>query len=145
MNADAPMITKGTFSDFKIIRTRKVAQLVVEIPIEEADAAVAALGGLPRSDRERWVAVARLDMNAANGQREKTRRAFCDLPFPQQAGIKTKDTDFQFWINGGFCSEQDCAAGIRKRCGVESRADIVAGSEAGEKWLGLLREFEGVR
>jgi hypothetical protein len=28
--------TMGTFSDFKIIRGRKVAQIVVEIPLERA-------------------------------------------------------------------------------------------------------------
>ena len=40
---------KATFSDFKLIKTRKVAQLVMEIPVEQADAALKALGGLHQS------------------------------------------------------------------------------------------------
>jgi hypothetical protein len=143
-----PMITKGTFSDFRIIRTRKLAQIVIEIPIEEADAALAALGGLPRSDHERWVAVARLEMPVdvtMNIKYEKARRAFHTLPAVQQAAIKSKDAEFQFWMNKGFVSEPDCAAAIRKYCGVNSRADIEPGSEAEKRWHELLRDYEGVR
>lgn len=138
------MVTKGTFADFKLIKTRKVAQLVVEIPIEEADAALAALGGLPRSDVDRWVAVARLDMAAANTPHEKEHRNFWELPFVQQAALKSKDEKFQLFMCG-MHSEQDCAYEIRKHCGVDSRADILPGTEAGNKWLALLREFEGIR
>jgi hypothetical protein len=38
-----PAAIKGTFSDFKLIKTRKLAQLIIEIPIELADSALAAL------------------------------------------------------------------------------------------------------
>ena len=34
---------KATFSDFKLIKGRKVAQLIFEVPIEATDAALAAL------------------------------------------------------------------------------------------------------
>lgn len=36
---------KGTFSDLKLIKTRSVAQVVIEIPIEEADKALSPPGG----------------------------------------------------------------------------------------------------
>ena len=62
---DAPAAIKGCFADFKIIKTRKLAQLIIEIPIEQADAALATLGGIPRSDSERWIALARLDLTAS--------------------------------------------------------------------------------
>ena len=38
----------GTFSDFKIVRGRKVAQLVIEVPLEKANEVLAALGGVPQ-------------------------------------------------------------------------------------------------
>jgi hypothetical protein len=146
MTEAKPMAFRATFAKINPIMTREVVQFVFEVPTDGADAALKILGGMPRSRDERWCAIARLDSDKAPvTKHEKSRRDFCDLPFPQQAGIKTKDSDFQFWINGGFCSEQDCAAEIRKRCGVESRAELVAGTEAGEKWLSLLREYEGFR
>jgi hypothetical protein len=149
MTADQ-MAFKAAFAKINPIMTREVVQFIFEVPTDEADAALKLLGGMPKSRSERWCAIARLDLEHGNGG-EKTahsqhvvgRRAFSNLPFPQQAGILSKDAAFQYWINDGFLSEQDCAAGIRKRCGVESRSDLQAGTPAGEKWLSLLREFEG--
>jgi hypothetical protein len=56
---------EATFSDFKIIRGRKVAQVVLEVPLEAADTALRVLGGVPRPDAECWVAVARLQRSGA--------------------------------------------------------------------------------
>lgn len=53
-------VTQATFSGLKIVQGRKVAQLIFEIAIEQADTALEALGGLPRSDNPKWVAIARL-------------------------------------------------------------------------------------
>jgi len=143
---DAPAAIKGTFADFRLVKTRKVAQLVIEVALEEADAALETLGGLPRPDQERWVALARLD---AKRQPEtpaapaKERRAFCDLPFPQQAGLKSNDPDLQQFM--GATNPDQCADQIRLTCGVKSRSEIVKGTNAGENWIQLLREFEGWR
>ena len=59
-------ILAATFSDFRLVRGRKVAQLILEIPIEQAEAALH-LFGMPMPDRERWVAIAPMvgDPNAA--------------------------------------------------------------------------------
>lgn len=153
----APAAIKGTFSDFKLIKTRKLAQVIIEIPIEQADAALTALGGLPRSDTERWVAIALLDMRKFdaqgnlptddNGELPKPRRPFCELPMPQQAGILSNDLKFQLWLSkkdvGREC--ESAAEAIRVWCGVASRSDIRPGTKTGERWLALLNEFEGVR
>lgn len=40
----------GTFADFKLIKTRSVAQLVIEIPIEQSKKAIDAFG-FPLPDR----------------------------------------------------------------------------------------------
>src|ERR1019366_7700500 len=39
----------------------------------------------------------------------KKRRAFCDLPFPQQAGIKSDDLKFQLWLSPQSKPGEDCA------------------------------------
>jgi hypothetical protein len=51
---DEPAAVKATFSDFRLIKGRKQAQLVLEIPIEEADRALAALGGIPQPQSDHW-------------------------------------------------------------------------------------------
>ena len=137
---------KATFSDFQLVKTRKLAKLIFEVPIEEADKALRVLGGLPRSDAERWVGIALLDVKIAEvAGVNNTRRAFCDLPFPQQAAIKSNDTTFQLWMSVHYDFGNDCADAIRNYCGVSSRADILPWTEAGQKWVALLREFDGYR
>lgn len=49
----------ATYSDWKLIRTRKVVQIVLEVPIEAADHAYKVLGGMPNPASEIWVGVAR--------------------------------------------------------------------------------------
>lgn len=141
----APAAIRGTFSDFKLIRTRKLAQIVIEVPIEEADAALSVLGGLPRSDDERWVAIACLAIPSPSAApvEPKERRAFCDLSFAQQAGIRANDAAFSAFMDAE--PGEDCAAAIRSGCGVKSRSEILPGTTAATLWKDLLNEFEGVR
>jgi hypothetical protein len=55
-------IFRASYSDWKLIRTRKCVQIILEVPLEGglAHAAYAALGGMPDPAAETWVAVARL-------------------------------------------------------------------------------------
>ncbi len=39
---------RATYSDLKLVKTRKVLQLIFEVPIEEGDNALRVLGGLAR-------------------------------------------------------------------------------------------------
>lgn len=146
---NAPAAIKGQFADFKIIKTRKLAQLIIEIPIEQADAALATLGGIPRSDNERWIALARLDLTASQQPlphpiEKRERRPFHTLSYAQQAGIKSDDLTFALWMShlpvGKEC--ENAAEAIRAWCGVESRADIKPNTKAGERWIELLRAYE---
>ena len=52
-------VMQGTYADFKIVKSRAVAQIIVEIPIESAQAAVE-MFGVPNPSYEQWVAVAAL-------------------------------------------------------------------------------------
>lgn len=140
-----PAAIKGSFADFKLVKTRKLAQVVIEIPIEEADHALAVLGGLPRSDNERWVAIARLHAGAApsptpadnvpsdtasqprnhaspSAKRERTPA--------ERAGFLCTLPEFQQWIDRK--SEEAAANWLRSRCGVVSRAQITTNPDAHE-------------
>lgn len=52
-------VLQATYSDFKLIKTRKVISLSFEVPIEQANQVYAALG-MPDPSKERWVAIAAL-------------------------------------------------------------------------------------
>lgn len=137
---------RGTFSDFKIIRGRKCAQLVIEVPLEEADRALAALGGIPQAATERWVAVARLNESAVQIE-EKPKRRFSELSPAQQAGIKCQEPSFWRFLNGrddvdSISSADSAAMWVRFECGVKSRADLNTDPASAERWLSLLREYE---
>ena len=47
---------QATYSDFKVIKTRQVAQLIFEVPLEMGERAIKQLG-MPMPDREIWVEI----------------------------------------------------------------------------------------
>lgn len=150
----------GTFSDFRIVKGRKIAQLVVEIPLEEADRALKILGGVPLPDVERWVAVARLNPERAssNGKtsefgsenegstpsaRAKPHRRWSELPRSQQAAIACHDPQFQAWVTAGAPdpNEEDAAALVRMECRVDSRRELDTDPVAGRRWDAYYTEY----
>lgn len=101
-------VTAGQFSDFKLVKTRSVAQLVLEVPIEQADAALAALGGLPRPGSEVWVAIARIHETAQTTVRQVQQEShqeiirpkvdWWDKPPSQRAALRCQDVRFHQWL-----------------------------------------------
>lgn len=55
-----PAAFSATYSDWKVIKTRQVVQIVLEVPLKAADHAYNVLGGMPNIESEGWFAVARL-------------------------------------------------------------------------------------
>jgi hypothetical protein len=140
----------GTYSDFKIIRSRKVAQLIIEVPIEQAQALITALG-LPNPAEETWVAVARLKPQTPAKEETpstasvRAHRPFPELPYPQQAALRCNDLSFRDFLRHrqfGEVRDADAAARIvRSYCEVDSRADIKPGTKAEKLWLRLNTEY----
>ena len=54
------IVIQGVYSDFKVIKTRSVAQIIIEIPVENSDNFIA-MFGIPQPAKEKWVAVALLN------------------------------------------------------------------------------------
>lgn len=142
-----PAAIKATFSDFKIVRGRKCAQLVFEIPLELADASLAALGGLPQAATERWFGIARLDPKKIEQApaHDKDRRVFSEMPLPQQIGIRCNEPAFRGFIEirkdipiqRMERMADECADYVRKYCEVTSRSEIRPGSFAAKRWKEL--------
>ena len=58
-------IIQGTYSDYKIVKSRSVAQIIVEIPLETAESFVQ-MFGMPLPSKEKWVALAMLNEKVIN-------------------------------------------------------------------------------
>jgi len=57
---------RATYSDWKLIKTRGVVQVVMEVPLADADAAYDVLGGMPVHGKERWFGIAALKTEEAH-------------------------------------------------------------------------------
>lgn len=131
---DAAVIT-GTFADCRTVKTRSTLQLVIEIPIEDADQALKVLGGVPQPGKEQHVAVARLNARAEPKAKKGS--------LAQQAGILASDARFL-----AFLAEthphivKEGADAIREICGVDSRAEFDTDPHAGQRWRQLKGAFD---
>ena len=138
---------KATYSDWKLIRTRKVVQVVLEVPVEQANLAYQVLGGMPLSGEETWVAVARLAPESVTGRGEgEASRAASPKRLVQQAAIVCRQPKFQTWVKQ--CLDPNHEGGlertealIREYCGVKSRAEILPGTEAAQRWDRLYSRY----
>jgi hypothetical protein len=131
---------KATYSDFRLVRSRKVVQLVFEVPLEKSADALACLGGMPNPAAETWCAIARLDLDKAEQFVPEIARP---NKLAQLIGIRCNDKMFwQFLMNryrvifstNAHKSSEIAAEFVRDFCKVESRADIQGNPEAALRW-----------
>ena len=133
---------RATYSDLKLVKTRKVLQLIFEVPIEEADNALRVLGGMPRADAETWVAIAPITEEAATRAptpADKPRKSWGETPLVQQAGIRCNDVEFQQWVAAS--DKHDAIEAVRRICEVKSRTEFATDDGAAERWRNLDRDF----
>jgi hypothetical protein len=135
-------VTQGCFSDFRLIKGRKVCQIVIEVPIEQADQALSALGGLPQPATEAWVALARLETKAKVTpiKPDNTKLSF-------ESVMRCKEPAFQAFLreNEAFFNVRDevtAADAVRRLCGVESRSGLNTDPLAARLWRGLDARFQ---
>jgi len=147
---------QATYSDWKVVRGRKVCQIVLEIPIERANEALAVLDGMPNPASECWVGVARLDLKgggASEFDRQHDKQADTPPPVasgPQGAQRKRTPGEIAAYLctHGGFNQFvhetyegpiTDMAKFVRAWCNVKSRADI---TDDNPHWRQLLADYE---
>jgi hypothetical protein len=136
-------VAQGTFADFKLVKTRSAAQFVIEIPLELADQALKALGGVPFPGKEVSVAIARLTEQAApsaSGAASPPERAGKDIhPLIKSAGALANDP--RFWTYSGTKNAIGAAEYIRFECNVKSRAEFGTDENAGKRYKSLYAMF----
>jgi len=135
----AQAVIRGTYADFKLVKTRSVVQMIIEIPIEEATK-VTNNFGIPTPSEEKWVAVALLD----NRKVEVNTRASKAI---QQAGILGSDIAFGTWLKTKVPEvnpnqTETIVNGIRAITGVKSRSEFTSNDTALKIWERLYDEYK---
>lgn len=132
MNKPAAM--QADYVDLRFVKTRKVMQITLEMPIEAGAAFVAAFG-TPDPANGVPVAIARLDPTA------KPERKGGKLA--QRAGILCGEGAFQKFLRE-LCSrsDYDTATLLRSVCLIDSRADLDHDAEAARRFTDLEASYK---
>jgi len=130
---------QATFTDWRLIKGRKVVQIVFEVPLEGADEAYRVLDGMPDPGASVWCAIARLREETAPSSPSKPVQRLV-----QQACICCKKPVFQLFlrISGMPVSNaEEAAVAVRLICSVDSRSKIEPGSPAAIAWDKLYSQY----
>ena len=154
---------KATYSDWKLIKTRGVVQVVMEVPLSEADAAYQILGGMPDFSSERWFGIAPLkNPPAEKGSSKppaepqvdkdkhqpaaKRRQPWETLLPQQQAAMRTHEPAFTEFLKEVYPSEwretSDANECLKLICGVASKKDLELKQASRVIWHQLDGEFQ---
>jgi hypothetical protein len=150
---------QGYYSDLKFIKTRSVAQVVIEIPIESGDAFVQAFG-TPNPASEVLVAIARMNPTPVAEEPKALappdRRSWDQLRPSQQAGIRCSEPAFQRYLREEYAAAWGHAAFddalttdakraaecVRNIFGIATRAELDSNFGKGQRWCDMLVDFD---
>jgi hypothetical protein len=139
---------KASYSDWRLVKTRSVVQIVFEVPLEQADAAYQVVGGMPNFGSEQWFAIAKLHPEAKEPEPVRAveppaRARNPDKRLIVQAGIACSDPVFQRYLLEQEMivgpSQEAASTAVRLICAVKSRKEFLLGTPAGDRW----QEFYG--
>jgi hypothetical protein len=137
-----PAAFRATYSDWKLVKTRQVVQIVFEVPLADADAAYDVIGGMPDPSKERWFGIAPINTEAV----QKPKRDWRDMPPTQQAGIRCDDPMFAAFLKeqhpDDWREAENAANFVRGFCGVASRSELVTNHKARVRWHQLDEQFQ---
>ena|SRR5215204_6493031 len=134
----------GSYADFKIIRTRKVCQVVIELPLEQGGAFVEAFG-LPDPGAEVPVAIARLNTKPTKPAMPGEEPLWTKVPLASQAGIRCQEWGFRRFLKNKDLpvkDEQSAAQVVRTLCRVKSRRELNDNEIAAQKWREIETEYQ---
>jgi len=132
-------IIKATFSEWRMVKGRKVLQIICEVPLEAQRQVFEALGA-PMPDAETWVAIARLRRDAVQQEPEQIEAPRRSKSLAQVAGILCNTGSFRKFIRVETVDQ--AADYIRAHCGVSSRANIDGNPDATAAFDALRGEYE---
>jgi hypothetical protein len=150
---------RAAYSDWKLVKTRGVVQIVFEVPLAESDAAYDVVGGMPDVSKERWFGIAAIKVREATerakpGQEatpdpdraKPAKRDWRDVQPAAQAGIRCAEATFRAFLNEvkkyGVTHHEEAAEAVRELCGVNSRVELGTKHAARVIWHQLDAEYQ---
>jgi len=151
---------RATYSDWKLIKTRGVVQVVMEIPLADADAAYDVLGGMPVHGKERWFGIAALKSPAEEARAkpdqesppkhsrpDRAKLDWRDMQPAAQAVLRSKKPEFWAFLReetefNDVRNEAQAATAIRNICQVDSRSELSTNHRKRVLWHQLDTEFQ---
>ena len=160
-----PLAIRGTYADWRLVKTRGVVQIVIEVPLSDSGAAFDVMGGMPSPANERWFGIAPLKKEVMpdiqspiisdarpeprQDKPARAKRDWRDIPPAEQAFLRCQNARFVSFLieewpiewrqSGTVDPAADC---VRLICGVESRADLNTNQKARVIWHQLNDQYE---
>jgi len=140
---------RATYSDWKLVKTRGVVQVIFEVPIADHDAAYEVLGGMPVQGKERWFGIAALRSSQEEAEESRQdqkqppetdgdRRPWQTLQPSAQSAIRCGEPMFWAFLREEYkhrvANKEDAATSVRKITGVNSRAHFNENHKARVQW-----------
>ncbi len=139
----------AVYTNFKPVPSRKVVSITLEAPIEHGDEIIKLLG-MPNPDESKWVGVARLNeavrtvptvsTPSPSSEGTDSKRTWDQMSYAQRAGIMSNDPEF--WEYTGALDKDMAADLIRRICHVQSRSEILPGTQAEDWFLHICERFD---
>jgi hypothetical protein len=148
-------IIQATFAEWRMVKGRKVLQIICEVPLEAQGQVFAALGA-PMPDTDSWVAIARLRAPQAaptpeldhkpeppaNDDTDKPPR-----PLSQVSAILCNIVAFRRFIHEAKGFEviptvDEAATWVRETCGVKSRSEFDTDENAAANFRRIRGEYD---
>lgn len=158
-----PTAFKATYSDWKLVKTRGVIQIVFEVPLAEADSAYEILGGMPAYGKERWFGIAAIKAPQQEEDRAEPRPSarptpptdgaargkmdWRDLQPSAQAALRCEQPPFWAFLREvhGYVTVHDtegAASAVRHLCVAKSRSEFSTDQRKRVLWKQLDDQFQ---
>jgi len=155
---NAPAAFKATYSDWRLVKTRGVVQVIFEVPLADSNDAYEILGGMPNASNEKWFGIAAIKVHQPQEVPESRqddpqstdpdgdRRNWRDVQPSAQAAMRCDQAPFWAFLREEYKSrvmnKDDAATAVRKICGVNSRAHFNTNHAARVQWNQLDQQFQ---
>ena len=156
-----PAAFRAVYSDWRLVKTRGVVQIVLEVPVEQSNAVLDVLGGMPLAGKEQWFGVAAIkerevmptdathrptDTRPQPDKQAGAKRDWRNLAPSTQAGIRCEEPTFAAFLKEQHSedwreSKDDAAECVRLICGVQSRSELNTNHAARVIWHQLDDQF----
>jgi hypothetical protein len=125
----------GSYSDFKLVKTRSVAQVIVEIPVEAAESFIKVFG-MPIPGSEKPVAIALL---GTAPEKPKTAEQELGEQIRTRAVLLCKEPAFQQWLQ--VAGEDDARDYLCEMLDIKSRSALARNQKAQREFVRIENRY----